>query len=162
MIYSEVPTVVFSHPPIGTIGYTEAKAIKEFGAESIQVKKASFGSMLFAFNEEHGKTTTTLKMVLRLPEETVIGLHIISPLADEMLQGFAIAVKMGATRRDFEATCAIHPTIGEEMVTFGGWGQQEGKPQLPPQILPVDAQEELAALRKEVAALKAENARLTA
>ena len=71
-----------------------------------------------------------------------------------MLQGFAVAVKMGATRRDFEATVAIHPTISEEMVTFGGWGQKNGRPQLPPQIEPVDTAEELRLLRQEIALLR--------
>eukprot|EP00656_Telonema_subtile_P055327 TRINITY_DN851_c0_g1_i2.p1 TRINITY_DN851_c0_g1~~TRINITY_DN851_c0_g1_i2.p1 ORF type:complete len:544 (+),score=160.06 TRINITY_DN851_c0_g1_i2:205-1836(+) len=134
-IYEDVPTVIFSHPPIGTIGYTEAKAIKQFGADSIQVKKATFGSMLYAFNAETDhKVMTTLKLVLQGEEERVVGLHLIGPASDEMLQGFAIAVKMGATRRDFEAVCAIHPTIGEEAVTLGSWGQKDGKPWLPPQI----------------------------
>ena len=52
----------------------------------------------------------------------------IGPYSDEILQGFAVAVKMGATRADFENTVAIHPTIGEELVTFGGWGQKNGPP----------------------------------
>lgn len=134
-VYDTVPTVIFSHPPIGTIGMTEAAAKKEFGADDIQVKKATFGSMLYAFNpgDDH-KVKTTLKLVLQGPEERVVGLHMIGPASDEMLQGFAVAVKMGCTRRDFDAVCAIHPTIGEEMVTFGGWGQKDGKPQLPPQL----------------------------
>ena len=77
---------------------------------------------------------TTLKLVLKGEDQQVVGLHLIGPYSDEMLQGFSIAVKMGATLRDFESVCAIHPTIGEEMVTFGGWGQKDGKPQLPPQL----------------------------
>ena len=77
---------------------------------------------------------TTLKLVLKGDDQQVVGLHLIGPYSDEMLQGFSIAVKMGATLRDFESVCAIHPTIGEEMVTFGGWGQKDGKPQLPPQL----------------------------
>ena len=79
---------------------------------------------------------TGMKLVLAGAEERVVGLHLIGPNSDEMLQGFAVAVKMGATRRDFEACVAIHPTIAEEMVTFGGWGQTADKkhPQLPPQF----------------------------
>ena len=77
---------------------------------------------------------TTLKLILKGDEEQVVGLHLIGPHSDEMLQGFSVAVKMGATLRVFETVCAIHPTIGEEMVTFGGWGQKDGKPQLPPQL----------------------------
>lgn len=133
MYYKDIPTVLFSHPPIGTVGYTEAAAIEEFGAENITVKKATFGSMTFAFNpEDEHKVKTTLKLVLFGEDELIVGLHMIGPQSDEMLQGFAVAVKMGATRADFEATVAIHPTIGEEMVTFGGWGQKDGMPQLPP------------------------------
>jgi len=71
---------------------------------------------------------TGLKLVLVGPEQRVAGLHIIGPSADEMIQGFAVAVRMGATLSDFEATVAIHPTIGEELVTFGGWGQTDGRP----------------------------------
>eukprot|EP00658_Telonema_sp_P-2_P078292 TRINITY_DN729_c0_g1_i1.p1 TRINITY_DN729_c0_g1~~TRINITY_DN729_c0_g1_i1.p1 ORF type:complete len:453 (+),score=110.15 TRINITY_DN729_c0_g1_i1:194-1552(+) len=134
MVYEFIPTVIFSHPPIGTIGYTEAAAKKEFGEDSIQVKKATFGSLLYGFNEPDHKVMTTLKLVLQGPEERVVGLHMIGPSSDEMLQGFSVAVKMGATRRDFESVCAIHPTSSEEMVTFGGWGQKGGKPWLPPQL----------------------------
>lgn len=135
MVYQDVPTVIFSHPPIAQVGHTEASAIAEFGAEDILVRQSTFSPMLYAFNEDDDhKVKTGLKLVLQGPEERVVGLHMIGPSSDEMLQGFAVAVKMGATRRDFEATCAIHPTISEEMVTFAGWGQKDGKPQLPRQI----------------------------
>jgi glutathione reductase (NADPH) len=137
--YEQIATVVFSHPPIGTIGLTEPQAKEEFGEENVKVKQARFSSMLYAFNEESSKVKTALKLVLKLPEEKVVGLHCIGPASDEMMQGFAVAVRMGATRADFEASVAIHPTIGEEFVTFGGWGQTTGsdgvaKPQLPPYI----------------------------
>jgi glutathione reductase (NADPH) len=117
--------VVFSHPPIGTIGLTEDQAVSEFSAAAVKTKYARFPSMLFAFNESENKVKTGLKLVLKLPEERVVGLHCIGPFSDEMLQGFAVAVRMGATRMDFEASVAIHPTIGEEFVTFGGWGQSK-------------------------------------
>eukprot|EP00927_Polykrikos_kofoidii_P048565 TRINITY_DN42829_c0_g1_i1.p1 TRINITY_DN42829_c0_g1~~TRINITY_DN42829_c0_g1_i1.p1 ORF type:complete len:771 (-),score=170.84 TRINITY_DN42829_c0_g1_i1:732-2990(-) len=137
--YETIATVVFSHPPIGTIGFTEPQAREEFGTENVVVKQSRFNSMQFAFNEEQNKVKTGLKLVLKLPEEKVVGLHCIGPSSDEMLQGFAVAVRMGATRADFEATVAIHPTIGEEFVTFGGWGQVTGAdgklvPQLPPYL----------------------------
>jgi len=161
MVYQDVPTVIFSHPVIGQVGYTEAAAKLEFGDEHIRVLKATFGSMLYAFNpdDEH-KVKTSFKLVLEGEDERIVGLHMIGPYSDEMLQGFAIAVKMGATRRDFEATVAIHPTIGEEMVTFGGWGQKNGQPWLPPQLNPTNTTEELVQLRAEIALLKSENARL--
>mmetsp|Transcript_35412 Transcript_35412/g.64859 ORF Transcript_35412/g.64859 Transcript_35412/m.64859 type:complete len:498 (-) Transcript_35412:61-1554(-) len=136
--YELIATVVFSHPPIGCIGLTEPAARKEFGDDAITVKTARFASMLFAFNDADKKVKTGLKLVLKGPEEKVVGLHCIGPCSDEMMQGFAVAVRMGATRADFEASVAIHPTIAEEFVTFGGWGQQtvDGvtKPALPPYL----------------------------
>jgi glutathione reductase (NADPH) len=133
--YETIGTVVFSHPPIGVIGLTEPQAKKEFGEDNIVVKTAKFGSMLYAFNEDEHKVKTGLKLVLKLPEERIVGMHIIGPYSDEIMQGFAVAVRMGATRADFEASVAIHPTIGEELVTFGGWGQdRSGVPQLPPHL----------------------------
>lgn len=137
--YEQIATVVFSHPPIGTIGLTEPDAIKEFGEANVKVKQSRFGSMLYAFNDDDSKVKTGLKLVMKLPEERIVGLHMIGPSSDEMLQGFAIAVRMGATRADFEASVAIHPTISEEMVTFSGWGQETAadgsvRPQLPPYL----------------------------
>jgi len=134
--YATIATVVFSHPPIGTIGLTEPQARKEYGDDAITVKKARFNSMAFAFNADGSKVKTGLKLVLLGPEEKVVGLHCIGPASDEMLQGFAVAVRMGATRHDFEASVAIHPTIAEEFVTFGGWGQKDKKPVLPPYLQP--------------------------
>jgi len=137
--YSTIATVVFSHPPIGTIGLTEPQAREEYGDANITVKSARFASMAYSFNNADAKVKTGLKLVLKLPEELVVGLHCIGPASDEMLQGFAVAVRMGATRADFEASVAIHPTISEEFVTFGGWGQKNNgdgvaRPYLPPYL----------------------------
>ena len=138
--YETIATVVFSHPPIGTIGLTEPAAREKYGDAAVKVKQARFGSMLYAFNDDGGKVKTGLKLVLAGPTERVVGLHCIGPFSDEMLQGFAVAVRMGATRADFEASVAIHPTVAEEFVTFGGWGQEKdpatgaARPQLPPYI----------------------------
>merc|ERR1712087_605098 len=98
---------------------------------------ARFPSMMYWANEAENKVKTGLKLILAGPEERVVGLHCIGPMSDEIMQGFAVAIRMGATRADFEAAVAIHPTIGEEFVTMGGWGQTktvEGKmvPQLHP------------------------------
>jgi len=136
--YDTVPTVVFSHPPIGTIGLTQPQAEEKYGKENVRVKQARFNCMVFSFNAADAKVKSALKLVLAGSEERVVGLHCIGPSSDEMLQGFAVAVRMGATRADFEATIAIHPTIGEEFVTMGGWGQdKEGKkPVLAPYLLP--------------------------
>jgi glutathione reductase (NADPH) len=137
--YASIATVVFSHPPIGTIGFTEPDAKKEFGEANVKVKQARFPSMLYCFNGDEGKVKTGLKLVLAGPKERVVGLHCIGPFSDEMLQGFAVAVRMGACRADFEASVAIHPTISEEFVTFGGWGQDEdadgvATPYMPPYL----------------------------
>jgi glutathione reductase (NADPH) len=114
--YDDVPTVIFSHPPIGTVGLTEPEAAERFGADSVKVYQARFTPMYHAFTTR--KVATAMKLVVAGPGEKVIGCHIIGPGADEMLQGFAVAVKMGATKRDFDETVAIHPTVAEELVTL--------------------------------------------
>ena len=81
--------------------------------------------------ERDAKPRTALKMICKLPEQTVVGLHILGMGADEMIQGFGVAVKMGATKDDFDNTLAIHPTVGEELVTFKPWKQTlTGTPKL--------------------------------
>ncbi len=113
--YELVPTVVFSHPPIGTIGLTEAAARELHGA-AVRVYTAGFVPMHHALTE--AKHRVEMKLVCAGPEERVVGLHLIGHGADEILQGFAVAVKMGATKRDFDDTVAIHPTVAEELVTM--------------------------------------------
>jgi glutathione reductase (NADPH) len=113
--YTLIPTVVFSHPPIGTIGLTEAQARHSFG-DTIKVYSASFVPMYHALTERKGRVE--MKLVCQGPDEVIVGLHIVGQGADEMLQGFAVAVKMGARKRDFDDTVAIHPTIAEEFVTM--------------------------------------------
>uniref|UniRef100_A0A7S2RMG4 Glutathione-disulfide reductase n=1 Tax=Rhizochromulina marina TaxID=1034831 RepID=A0A7S2RMG4_9STRA len=141
LAYEQIATVVFSHPPIGTVGLTEPQAVEQYGKEQVQVKQSRFSSMLYQFAEPDAKVKTALKLVLVGPEERVVGLHMIGPFSEEMLQGFAVAVRMGATRADLEASVAIHPTIAEELVTFGGWGQKKQSdgalmPMLPPYLHP--------------------------
>ena len=114
--YENIPTVVFSHPPIGTVGLSEADAVAKFGADAVQVYEASFTPMLHAFTKR--KTRCSMKLVVTGAEQKIVGCHIIGPGADEMLQGFAVAVRMGATKRDFDDTVAIHPTVAEELVTM--------------------------------------------
>ena len=113
--YENIATVVFSHPPIGTVGLSEEAAIKEHG-EAVKTYQTSFTAMYNAITGH--ATPTAMKLVCLGAEEKVIGLHIIGPGADEMLQGFAVAIRMGATKRDFDDTVAIHPTSGEELVTM--------------------------------------------
>ncbi|MDX5363018.1 MAG: glutathione-disulfide reductase [Pseudazoarcus pumilus] len=112
--YSNIPTVVFSHPTIGTVGLTEDEARTQF--DDVKVYAARFTPMYFAVTEH--KPKTAMKLVCAGPEERVVGVHVIGEGADEMLQGFAVAVKMGATKRDFDDTVAIHPTSAEELVTL--------------------------------------------
>lgn len=114
--YDNIPTVVFSHPTIGTVGLTEAQAIAKYGAEKIKVYQSKFVNMFYAVQEN--KPKTAMKLVCLQPEEKIIGLHVIGMGCDEMLQGFSVAVKMGATKKDFDNTVAIHPTSSEEFVTM--------------------------------------------
>jgi len=113
--YSNIPTVVFSHPPIGTVGLTEAEARNAYGDE-IKVYLSRFTNMLYAVSDH--KSPTLVKLIVTGQEEKVVGCHIIGDGADEMLQGFAVAIKMGATKQDFDDTVAIHPTAAEELVTL--------------------------------------------
>lgn len=113
--YKMIATVVFTHPPIGTVGATEEEARNEHG-DAIKIYKTSFTSMYNALTEH--ATPTAMKLVCLGKEEKVIGCHIIGPGADEMLQGFAVAMRMGATKKDFDDTVAIHPTSAEELVTM--------------------------------------------
>jgi glutathione reductase (NADPH) len=114
--YENVATVMFSHPPVGTVGLTEPQAVLQYGLEAVKVYQAKFTPMLHAFTTR--KVKTAMKLVVVGPEERVVGCHVIGPGADEMLQGFAVAVQMGATKRDFDDTVAIHPTVAEELVTL--------------------------------------------
>ncbi|XP_030002031.1 glutathione reductase, mitochondrial isoform X2 [Sphaeramia orbicularis] len=114
--YSSIPTVVFSHPPIGTVGLTEEEAVKLKGKENVKIYKTSFTPMYYALTTR--KSPCIMKLVCVGKEETVMGLHMQGLGCDEMLQGFAVAIKMGATKADFDRTVAIHPTSSEEFVTM--------------------------------------------
>jgi len=116
LIYENIPTVIFSHPPIGTIGLTEAQAVELFGAPAVQVYQTAFTPMYNAFTTR--KVKTAIKLIVTGEEQTIVGCHVIGPGADEMMQGFAVAIRMGATKRDFDDTVAIHPTVAEEVVTL--------------------------------------------
>lgn len=114
--YEMVPTVVFSHPAIGTIGLTEEEAITKFGSNQIKVYRSKFFSM-YASASWH-REPSYFKLVCLGEEEQVIGLHGIGEGVDEMIQGFGVAMKMGATKRDIDSVVAIHPTGSEEFVTM--------------------------------------------
>ena len=116
MDYELIPTVVFSHPAIGSIGLTQEQAEAKYGAENIKVYQSTFAGMYSAITVH--RQMTKLKLITLGEEEKVIGLHGIGEGIDEMIQGFAVAVKMGATKANFDATVAIHPTASEEFVTM--------------------------------------------
>lgn len=115
--YENIPTVVFSHPPIGTVGLTEDEARASHGHEGVKVYQTRFTNMLYAVTTH--KPATAMKLVTTGAQERVVGCHVIGAGADEMIQGFAVAVRMGATKRDFDNTVAIHPTSAEELVLMG-------------------------------------------
>ena len=113
--YENIPSVIFSHPPIGSIGLTETQAREQHG-EAVKIYQTRFTSMQYAFSER--RVHTAMKLVTVGAKEKIVGCHILGPGADEMLQGFAVAIRMGATKADFDNTVAIHPTSAEELVTM--------------------------------------------
>ena len=120
MDYTNIPTVVFAHPEVGTIGMTEQAAEKQFGKEALKIYHTAFKDMFYDFHplEEKQLAPTEYKLICQGPEEKIVGMHILGPGSSEMMQGFGVAVKMGARKRDFDACCAIHPTSAEELVTL--------------------------------------------
>ena len=113
--YSLIPTVVFSHPPIATVGLTEDEAKAEHG-DAVKIYQTRFTAMYNSMTRHDVKTA--MKLVCIGAQEKVVGCHIIGPGCDEMMQGFAVAIRMGATKKDFDDTIAIHPTSSEELVTM--------------------------------------------
>ncbi len=113
--YHLIPTVIFSHPTIGTVGMTEDEAHARFG-DDVKVYTSAFIGMYYALGQD--KQRSTMKLITTGAEERVIGCHVIGEGADEMMQGFAVAMRMGATKADFDDTVAIHPTSAEELVTM--------------------------------------------
>ena len=112
--YDNVATVVFSHPPIGTVGLTEQAAREQY--DEVKVYTSQFTAMYSALTSH--RQPSRMKLVTAGTEEKIVGIHVIGHGADEMLQGFAVALKMGATKADFDNTVAIHPTSAEEFVTM--------------------------------------------
>lgn len=115
MNYENIATVMFTHPPIGTIGLSEEAAIEQHG-DAVKVYKTNFVPMYHQLTRH--KPKTAMKLIVLGEEEKIIGCHIIGLGADEMLQGFAVAIRMGATKQDFDDTVAIHPVSAEELVTM--------------------------------------------
>jgi glutathione reductase (NADPH) len=115
--YSNIATVVFSHPVIGTVGLSEKEAIEEHGEAQVKVYSSQFTALYQAITEDY-RDPTRMKLVCVGKEEKIVGIHSIGFGSDELLQGFAVAMKMGATKADFDNTVAIHPTSAEEFVTM--------------------------------------------
>jgi glutathione reductase (NADPH) len=114
--YENIPSVVFAHPPVATVGLSQSEAIARYGLQHVSVYQSRFTPMRHALSS-HG-AITAMKLVCAGDDETVVGIHLVGDGADEMLQGFAVALKMGATKADFDNTIAIHPSSAEELVTM--------------------------------------------
>ncbi|WP_019589676.1 MULTISPECIES: glutathione-disulfide reductase [unclassified Thioalkalivibrio] len=124
--YEQIPTVTFTHPTAGMVGLTEPQAVERHG-DSVRVYETRFGGLDRAFAEGE-VPPVVMKLVCAGDDEKVVGIHMIGPHVDEMLQGFAVAVRMGATKRDLDLTIPLHPTSAEELVTLkqGRPGRAEG------------------------------------
>lgn len=116
--YQNIPSVVFAHPEVGSIGLTEPQAIEKFGKDNIKVYSTRFTALYYSMMEQENKGPTNYKLICAGPDEKVVGLHIMGMGSGEMLQGFGVAIKMGATKADFDSCVAIHPTSAEELVTL--------------------------------------------
>ena len=116
--FENVPTVVFTHPPLASIGLTETEARARHG-DQVRIYRSNFLPMFYSLT---GKTQRSLfKLICVGSEERIVGLHLLGLGVEEMLQGFAVAIKMGACKRDFDNTIAIHPTSTEEAVLMTGF-----------------------------------------
>jgi glutathione reductase (NADPH) len=114
--YTQIPTVTFTHPPAGTVGLTEPQAVAAHG-ETVRVYETEFGGLARAFSKG-SVAPVAMKLICAGADERVVGIHMVGENVDEMLQGFAVAVRMGATKRDFDLTIPLHPTSAEELVTL--------------------------------------------
>ncbi|MNC49253.1 Glutathione amide reductase [compost metagenome] len=112
--YKMIPTAVFSQPNIGTVGLTEEEA-REAGHEVV-IFETNFRPMKLSLTECQERTL--MKLVVDAKTDKVLGCHMVGPEAGEIVQGLAIALKAGATKRDFDETIAVHPTSAEEFVTM--------------------------------------------
>ncbi len=112
--YDNVPSVVFAHPPVGSVGLTEPEARARF--DQVSTYSTRFTPMRHALSTH--PTETAMKLVCAGEDERVVGIHLIGEGVDEMLQGFAVALKMGATKADLDATLPVHPVSAEELVTL--------------------------------------------
>ncbi|CAK9441763.1 uncharacterized protein LODBEIA_P56310 [Lodderomyces beijingensis] len=117
--YNYIPSAVFSHPECGSIGLSTQEAIAKYGKDNVKVYNSKFTAMYYAMveNPKH-KSPTVYRIVTQGPDEKVVGLHLVGDGSAEILQGFGVAIKMGATKADFDNCVAIHPSSAEELVTM--------------------------------------------
>lgn len=113
--HKNVPSAVFSQPEAASVGITEAKA-RELLGDGVKIYRARFRPMFYSLTDADEKTT--VKLVVDKTTDRVLGAHMVGKDAAEIIQGIAIAVSMGATKKDFDATVALHPTVAEEFVTL--------------------------------------------
>ena len=111
--YSNIPSVIFTHPPVATIGLGEEEARLKY-KNNVKVFQTKFKNMFYAFTDE--PPMTTMKIITKGKKEKIIGIHLVGRGVDEIIQGFSVSVKLGSTRKDFNNTVAIHPTASEELV----------------------------------------------
>lgn len=125
--YHDVPTVIFTHPPIGTVGLTEEDAINKYGKDHLKIFTNSSVNLYYApfDTDPASKPRTHMKLITILPDLKIVGAHVYGMGADEMIQGFGVAIKMGATKMNFDDCVAVHPTAAEEFVTMAPWGLLE-------------------------------------
>eukprot|EP00211_Chloroparvula_japonica_P003284 CAMPEP_0119121180 /NCGR_PEP_ID=MMETSP1310-20130426/1930_1 /TAXON_ID=464262 /ORGANISM="Genus nov. species nov., Strain RCC2339" /LENGTH=450 /DNA_ID=CAMNT_0007110729 /DNA_START=43 /DNA_END=1395 /DNA_ORIENTATION=- len=114
--YTGVPSVIFSHPPSASCGLSTKEAEEQYGAENIKLYQSRFTNMYNSMTDR--KPPTVMKLICAGKDEKVVGLHMVGKDVDEILQGFGVAMKMGATKADFDSCVAIHPTAAEELVTM--------------------------------------------
>lgn len=114
--YENIPTVVFGHPTCGTVGLSEEQAKQKYGQDKIKTYTSTFVNLYYGVLDY--KQQTSYKIVVTGPDEKVVGLHLFGRGSDEILQGFGVAIRMGATKKDFDNCVAIHPTAAEELVTM--------------------------------------------
>ncbi|MCA9563348.1 MAG: glutathione-disulfide reductase [Myxococcales bacterium] len=117
--YEQIPTAVFSNPPVGTVGLTEEQAVEKYGEAEISVFRSSFVPLSYSFAPPEKKHRTFMKMIVHTESDRVLGLHMLGDDAPEIIQGFAVALQTGATKAEFDRTVAVHPSAAEEFVLMG-------------------------------------------
>ncbi len=114
--YENIPTAIFSTPEVATVGLSEAQAKEKYGEEGVKTFRARFKSTYYSLAGRNQKTM--MKLVVNSETDQVLGAHMVGDHGAEIIQGIAIAIKMGATKADFDATVALHPSVAEEFVTM--------------------------------------------